>query len=73
MNFNPPSASLAPAFPDWTIERLHGENQLIAVVKCRGLEMCRISLASPAADSPRADVLIVGRVRRWIREYLARA
>lgn len=47
---HPPKSGDLLAPPEWTMELLHAEGQQIAVVKCRGEPMCRLSLAAPEAD-----------------------
>ena len=70
---HPPKSGDLLAPPEWTMEMLHAEGQHIAVVKCRGEPMCRLSLAAPEADQDGARRLLADKARQWIWEYLNRS
>ena len=69
---HPPQSADLLAPPEWTMEMLHAEGQQIAVVKCRGEPMCRLSLAAPETDEEEARRLLADKARQWISEYLKR-
>ena len=67
---HPPESGDLLAPPEWTMEMVQEGVQHIAIVKCRGVSKCRLSLAAPEADAEQARRLLADKTRLWIRDYL---
>ena len=66
---HPPQSADLLAPPEWTMELLYAEGQQIAVVKCGGEPLCRLSLCAPESDAEQARRLLADKARQWIWEY----
>lgn len=67
---HPPESEDLLAPPEWTMEIVQESVQHIAIVKCRGVPKCHLSLAAPEADPEQARRLLADKTRLWIRDYL---
>lgn len=67
---HPPKSGDLRAPQEWTMELVQEGVQHIAIVKCRGVPKCRLSLAAPEADIEQARRLLADKTRLWIRDFL---